>query len=270
MFKKQKPTTPSIRHLFRCMKTVSKRPLLKNKMKLRNKALGKNNQGRIISKHKGGGHKKRYRKVELTPLKNFEGIVCSMEYDPFRTGFIMSVFDFNKKKFYYTLAPEGSKVGDSLMSGAKVPVKLGNTTLLKNVPPGALVSGVTLIPNKEAVLARSAGSYCFLRGHSVEKNLSFLELMSGEIRLVSSDNYALIGKISNESHFLDQSGKAGRSRWLGRRPSVRGVAMNPIDHPNGGGEGKKSGLNKTPWGKSSKQGVKTGSSNYLIIKKRYE
>lgn len=183
----------------------------------------------------------------------------------------MSVFDTKKKKFFYAAAPSGVKVGSNVLSGPKVPIKAGNSTLLKNVPPGALLSNVTLHPeSRKRVLARSAGSYCFLLGHLVEKNLSFLELMSGEIRLVSSNNQVLIGKVSNESHFLEQGGKAGRSRWLGKRPKVRGVAMNPIDHPNGGGEGKKSGFNRTPWGKSSKQGFKTGSFNPMCVKKRNE
>ena len=271
MFKNQKPTTPSIRHSFLCIKKISKHPLLKNKLQRKKKALGKNNQGHVVSRHKENGCKKRYRKLELAYSKNLNGIVCSIEYDPFRTGFIMSVFDTEKKTFFYTVAPSGLQVGSNVLSGAKVPVKVGNSMPLKSVPPGTLVSNVTLHPkNRKSVLARSAGSYCFLLGHLIERNLSFLELMSGEIRLVSSDNQASIGKVSNESHFLEQSGKAGRSRWLGKRPKVRGVAMNPIDHPNGGGEGKKSGLNRTPWGKSSKQGVKTGGFNPMCVKKRNE
>lgn len=272
MLKNQKPTTPSIRHTFLYIKNLSKRPLLKNKLQRKKKALGKNNCGRIVSRHKENGCKKRYRKLSLVySKKSTNGIVCSIEYDPFRTGFIMSVFDTRKKNFFYSTAPSGIQIGSNVVSGVKVPTKVGNSTQLGSVPPGTLVSNVTLHPgNDKGVLARSAGSYCFLLGHLVEKNLSFLELMSGEIRLVSSSNLALIGKVSNESHFLERSGKAGKSRWLGKRPKVRGVAMNPVDHPNGGGEGKKSGFNRTPWGKSSKQGFRTGGFNPMCIKKRYE
>lgn len=269
MFKNLKPITPSTRHSFILTKTVSKKPLLKNKLTIKTKAFGKNEEGHIVNRHKERGAKKRYRIIDFIRTKKSTGVVCTIEHDPFRSAFIMSVFDTLTKSFFYSLAPDGTRVGDSVGSGKKVLVKLGNATFLKRIPAGAVVSNVSLKPGGKGQLARSAGSYCFLRGHSL--GYCFLELMSGETRLVSSSNNALIGRMSNPNHFLQQSGKAGRSRWLGKRPTTRGVAMNPVDHPNGGGEGKKSGQRKTPWGKPSTRGrIRKSRPNNFIIKKRYE
>lgn len=269
IFKKQKASTPSMRHSFLLLKNLQKKPLLKKSIVNFKKPLGKSSSGKIVSRHKEIGAKKKYRKLDLKRTGVDEGVICSIEHDPYRSGFIMSVFSTTRKKFFYTLAPEGVSVGDSVKSGKGSDIKAGNSVQLDKVPPGAMVSNVSIKPGKLGKISRSAGSYCLVRGHT--GNLTFLELMSGEVRLVNSENYVVVGRISNEHHFLEQSGKAGRSRWLGKRPSTRGVAMNPVDHPNGGGEGKKSGFGKTPWGKSSKRG-KTfkHKNNIYVVKKRYE
>lgn len=246
MFKNLKPVTPSLRHLFATTKNLAKKPLLKSKTKTKNRALGKNNKGRIVVRHRGGGVKKKYRTLDLKRNEKGKGVVCSLEHDPYRSAFIMSIFDTSSKKFFYSLAPEGVLVGDSVESGQSVSEAAGNSAPIGSFPAGSLISNLALNTVSGGKLARSAGTYGVLRGHL--GNSSFVELMSGEIRLIPSKNYAQLGKISNDTHFLEQSGKAGRSRWLGKRPHVRGVAMNPVDHPNGGGEGKKSGPGKTPWG----------------------
>lgn len=269
IFKKQKASTPSMRHSFLLLKNLQKKPLLKKSLTSCRKALGKTSSGKIISRHKEIGAKKRYRKLDLKRTSVDEGVVCSIEHDPYRSGFIMAVFSTTRKKFFYTLAPEGISVGDSIKSGKTLDIKAGNSVRLNRVPPGAMISNIPLRKEGLGKIARSAGSYCLVRGHT--EYFTFLELMSGEVRLVESGTHVMIGRVSNEYHFLEQSGKAGRSRWLGKRPVTRGVAMNPVDHPNGGGEGKKSGPGKTPWGRSSKRG-KTfkHKNNKFIIKRRYE
>lgn len=265
MFKKLKPATPSLRHSFLTIKKLSKKPILKNKIRSIKRSLGKNNTGKIVVRRREVGAKKKYRELNLKRQESLKGVVCSLEHDPFRSAFIMSVFNAKKKHFFYTLAPAGILVGDSVETGRKVTKKAGNSGPLRTFPAGSLVSNITINPQSGGQIARSAGSYGILLGQV--EDFCFLELMSGETRLVPSKHYAQLGKISNETHFLEQSGKAGRSRWLGKRPHVRGVAMNPIDHPNGGGEGKKSGLGKNPWGQLKKgQGVK--NHNPLIIKRR--
>ena len=265
MFRNLKPVTPSLRHSFLIIKKLNSKPLLKNKLRNLNQSLGKNNAGKIVVRFKGGGVKKRYRTIDFKRNKSMNGVVCSLEHDPFRSSFIMSLFDTSKKKFLYSLAPEGVMVGDSIETGASVPQTAGNSAPLKNFPAGSLVSNLTVTAHLGGQLARSAGSYGLVRGHLEE--FSFVELMSGEIRLISNENYAQLGKISNDTHFLEQMGKAGRARWKGRRPHVRGVAMNPVDHPNGGGEGKKSGPRRNPWGRLNKKKLNK-KSNPFIFKSR--
>lgn len=269
LFKKQKPVTPSMRHSFLVVKNLQDKPLLKTEIAYLKRSLGKSSRGKIITRHREIGAKKKYRRLNLIRAVSDEGVVCSVEHDPYRSAFIMSVFSTANKKFFYTIAPEGVAVGDSIKSGKNSEIKAGNSVRLDMIPPGAIVSVVSLKHDKIGKIARSAGSYCLIRGCT--EDMTFLELMSGEIRLVKSSSYAMVGRVSNEHHFLEQSGKAGRSRWLGRRPVTRGVAMNPVDHPNGGGEGKKSGFGKTPWGKSSKRGkTSRNKKNNCIVKRRYE
>lgn len=269
MFKNLKPVTSSLRHSFTLIKNLRKRSLLKNKIKYFKRSSGKNNSGKITVRHKGAGVKKKYRILDFKRNTKLDGLVCSLEHDPYRSAFIMSVFDTVKKKFFYSLAPEGITVGDSIKTAEFVPSTAGNSAPLKNLPAGLLISNITLKETFGGQCARAAGTYGIIRGHSTD-NFSFVELISGEIRLVPSKNYVLLGKISNDTHFLQQLGKAGKSRWKNIRPSVRGVAMNPIDHPNGGGEGKKSGKGKTPWGQPGKKGKLQKKTVAFILKKRYE
>ena len=273
MFKKQKPVTSSLRHRLSIVKSINKKPILKTKIVSHKKALGKGKDtGLIVSRHKEQGMKKKYRQLDFKRTSNSKGIVCSIEYDPYRSAFIMSIFDTLKKSFYYTLAVDNVKVGNILESGPKSAIRSGNSVPLEKVPAGTAVCNVSFYKNKGGQISRSAGTFCIVQGH-LTSNFSCLELPSKEIRLIPSKNYVFVGKISNPLHFLETIGKAGRSRWLGNRPKVRGVAMNPVDHPNGGGEGKKSGFGRTPWGKPSKggkKGLKFTFKKNLIIKKRYE
>ena len=256
LFKKNKPTTPSTRHALIISKNVTKRPLLKTKIKKINQALGKSKiSGRTVCRHKEAGEKRKYRKLSsagMLDLKRTSAVlVCAIEYDPYRSAFIMAVFNKLANQFHYLLAPEGISAGFELKIGADAGAVIGNTTILKNIPVGNFISNVSSNPRREGTVARSAGTYCVVRAHLNESTL--LEFPSGELKIFSSLNHAILGKMSNWAHFLERKGKAGRSRWLGKRPTVRGVAMNPVDHPNGGGEGKKSGPKKTPWGKPSRR-----------------
>jgi large subunit ribosomal protein L2 len=242
-----------------------KKSLLKNKIKGLTNLAGRNNSGKITSFHKGGGHKQRYRKINFNRKENSKGIICSIEYDPNRNASIASVFDYIKKDFFYIIAPKKLNVGDIVESGINAEPKLGNALPIEQIPVGSCIHNVSPIVNKSAQISRSAGTFSKLK----EKTLThaIIELSSGEQRLISPKCYATIGIVSNDYFFLKKYEKAGQSRWLNRRPTVRGVAMNPIDHPHGGGEGKKSGINKTPWSKSNNRGSTSNSKNKNIIKK---
>lgn len=266
MFKNLKPVTPSLRHAFTLIKNLNKKPLLKNQIKYFKKSLGRNNTGKITVRHKSTGVKKKYRILDFKRNTKLNGLVCSLEHDPYRSSFIMSIFDMVKKKFFYSLALDRVKVGDSIKTGEFVPNTAGNSTPLKKLSAGTLISNIPLKTTNGGQIARAAGAYGIVRGHL--NNLTFVEFISGEIRLIPSENYVVLGKISNDTHFLEQLGKAGKSRWKGVRPTVRGVAMNPIDHPNGGGEGKKSGKGKNPWGK--KFNISKKQNSIFIVKKRNE
>lgn len=263
MLRKLKPTTPSLRHTFILKKNVNKKPFLKNRIKYFNKALGKSNyRGVVTKRHKERGCKKKYRELKrITANTELRGKVCGIEYDPYRSGYIMSIFDNKNKNFFYFLAQEGLQAGDLISTGHELAAtKNGDSCLIKNLPQGLLVSNVPLQRQKGGQAALSAGSYCVLK-HSGEK-VCVVELPSGETREIPPNTYVTVGRVSNSRHFLEQLGKAGRSRWKGNRPKTRGIAMNPVDHPNGGGEGKKSGEGKTPWGKPGKrQGKKTSEKN---------
>ena len=251
------PITPSQRHLV----IVDRGELYKGKPV---KALtegkqsngGRNNTGRITMRWRGGGHKRRYRVVDFKRRKDdVTAIVERLEYDPNRTAFI-ALIRYPDGEQSYIIAPQRLRPGDSVVSGERVDVKPGNAMPLRNIPPGTIVHNVEMKPGKGGQIARSAGTYVQLVGR--DQGYALLRMASGEVRMVRSECRATIGAVSNPDHQNIVIGKAGRNRWLGRRPSVRGVAMNPIDHPHGGGEGRTKGGRHpvTPWGKGTK-GSKT-------------
>jgi large subunit ribosomal protein L2 len=268
---KCKPTSPGRRHL---VKVVNKElhkgkpyaPLLDTK----SKSGGRNNNGRITVRHIGGGHKQHYRMVDFK--RNKDGIpakVERLEYDPNRSANIELVLYADGER-RYILAPKGLSAGDVIQSGVDAPIKPGNTMPLRNTPLGSVVHAIELKPGKGAQIARAAGTYAQL----VAKDGAYvtLRLRSGEMRKIESDCRATLGEIGNSEHMLRSLGKAGASRWRGVRPTVRGVAMNPVDHPHGGGEGKTSGGRHpvSPWGVPTK-GYKTRSSkrtDKFIVRRR--
>lgn len=232
---------------------------------------GRNNQGRITTRHRGGGHKKHYRIIDFKRLKDgIEGKVETLEYDPNRSGNIALIL-YSDGERRYIISPEGLQVGDLVRSGPNSPIKIGNSLSLKDIPLGTVVHCVELFPGKGAQMIRSAGSSAQIL--AVEGRHVTLRLRSGEVRRVLSDCRATIGSVSNSEHSLRSIGKAGAKRWMGIRPTVRGVAMNPVDHPHGGGEGKTSGGRHpvTPWGvptKGYRTRNKTKSSNRMIVRRR--
>jgi large subunit ribosomal protein L2 len=252
-FKNQKPFTSSQRHLIQLNTDyLSQKPLIKKKIKGLITSSGRNNSGKITVRHKGGGHKRKYRQIEFNRKFESIGIICSIEYDPNRNADIASIYDFSSNTFFYILAPKNLQTGDIVKSGSNIKAKLGNSLPISEIPIGSLIHNISRTPSKPAQISRAAGTFSRLK----EKTLDYakLELSSGKHIIISSKCYATIGRVSNELVSLTQKGKAGRSRWFNRRPTVRGVAMNPIDHPHGGGEGKKSGKGRTPWGKTTKPG----------------
>lgn len=265
--KQKKARTPSQRHSHLLPKPFNillwsnlvhishtpKIPSLKNQtLFLKNKA-GRNNQGRITVFTKGGGHKKKYRQITYSRT-NLSGIVEYIEYDPYRSANIARIFSEKTESFFYILAPQGLKRGhfvSSQLGESELSFKIGNLFFLKDLPLGVFVHNI-FFPKKKGGLSRSAG--CGAQIISKDQTQCRLRLNSGEHRLFKLDTEATLGILSNSSHRFVNSGKAGRSRWLNKRPIVRGVAMNPVDHPHGGGEGKTSGgrPSVTPWGKITK------------------
>ena len=233
------------------------------------KKAGRNNKGRITTRHQGGGNKRRYRVVDFR--RNKDGVpakVAHIEYDPNRSARIALLHYMDGEK-RYILAPQGLGVGDVLMSGEGAEVRPGNAMPLRNIPVGTVVHAVELKPGGGAKMARSAGASIQLMAK--EGRLATLRLPSGEMRLVESACKGTVGEVGNAEHELIALGKAGRNRWLNKRPSVRGVAMNPVDHPLGGGEGKASGGRHptSPWGKKEGRTRKKGkASNKLIVRRR--
>ncbi len=231
---------------------------------------GRNNTGRITSRRMGGGHKRRYRLVDFKRQKfDVVGTVERIEYDPNRTAFI-ALIEYTDGEKAYILAPQRLSQGDKVVSGEKVDVKPGNTMPVRNIPVGTIIHNVEMKPGKGGQIARSAGSYVQLVGR--DAGYAQVKLSSGELRIIPSDCLATIGAVSNPDQSNVSLGKAGRKRWMGIRPSVRGVAMNPVDHPHGGGEGRTSGGRHpvTPWGKSTK-GLKTRknkSTDKMILRSR--
>ena len=231
---------------------------------------GRNSQGKMTMRYKGGGHKRRYRIIDFKRTK--EGVpatVASIEYDPNRTAFI-ALLNYQDGEKRYVVAQSGLKVGQNIVSGDKVAPEIGNCMLLENIPLGTIISCIELHPGQGAVLARSAGAFAQLMAR--DGKFATVKLPSGETRLILITCVATIGAVSNSDHQLLVSGKAGRSRWLGRRPRTRPVVMNPVDHPMGGGEGKSSGghprsRNGIP-AKGFRTRSKTKASNKYIIERR--
>ncbi|WP_395828717.1 50S ribosomal protein L2 [Elstera sp.] len=267
-----KPITPSLRQLV----LVDRSELWKGKPEKTlteglKKTGGRNNTGRITAFTRGGGHKRRYRLVDFKRRKfDVSATVERLEYDPNRSAFI-ALITYTDGEKAYILAPQRLKAGDLVVSGEKTDVKPGNAMPLRNIPVGTIVHNVEMKIGRGGQLARAAGSYAQLVGR--DQGYAQLRLASGELRMVRGECMASIGAVSNPDQQNVNYGKAGRMRWLGRRPSVRGVAMNPIDHPHGGGEGRTSGGRHpvTPWGKPTK-GKKTRNNkatDRLIVRRRH-
>jgi large subunit ribosomal protein L2 len=270
--KKYKPITAGIRFRIDLTKDdVTKESPEKSLLESKKRSGGRNNRGRVTAFHRGGGHKRHYRLIDFKRKKiDVPATVRAIEYDPNRTARIALLYyaDGEKK---YIVAPNGLKVGDKVVSGQNVEIKVGNALPLDKIPLGMEIHNIEVVPGKGGQVARSAGSTSQLIAK--EGNFALVRMPSGEIRKFRLDCYATIGQVSNVEWNNISLGKAGRSRWLGRRPHVRGVAMNPIDHPMGGGEGKTSGGRHpcSPWGQLSK-GLKTRKrkkkSSALIVKRR--
>ncbi len=270
--KKYKPNTPGQRGLV----LVSRTHLWKGKPEKSlteglTKSSGRNNHGRITSRRRGGGHKRTYRRVDFKRRKfDMPATIVRLEYDPNRTAFI-ALLRYEDGEMAYIIAPQRLAEGDSVIAGDKVDVKPGNAMPLSSIPVGTIVHNVELKAGKGGQIARAAGSYVQLVGR--DQGYAILRLKSGEQRLVRAECMATIGAVSNSDHGNIKLAKAGRNRWLGRRPSVRGVAMNPVDHPHGGGEGRTSGGRHpvTPWGKPTK-GKRTRSNkstDQYIVRSRH-
>lgn len=233
---------------------------------------GRNNFGRITARRRGGGHKRKYRLVDFKRRKfDVPATVERLEYDPNRTAFI-ALIKYADGEQNYILAPQRLGVGDQVVSGERADIKPGNAMPMNNIPVGTIIHNIEMKPGKGGQIARAGGTYAQLIGR--DQGHAQLKLTSGELRMVRGECMATIGAVSNPDQANIKIGKAGRKRWLGKRPSVRGVAMNPVDHPHGGGEGRTSGGRHpvTPWGKPTK-GKRTrkrgAKSNRLIIRSRH-
>ncbi len=270
--RKLKPTTPGQRHKIAddfSDITTSNNPE-KSLLRPIKKSGGRNNQGKMTMRYRGGGHKRRYRVIDFKRDKfGIEGEVMTIEYDPNRSARI-ALIQYTDGEKRYIVAPSKLMVGDKINSGEGVEPKVGNAMYLKEIPLGTTIHNIELHPGRGGILARGAGTYAQLNAR--EGKYAIIKLPSGETRMILLTCLATIGSVSNPTHNLVRSGKAGRSRWLGRRPRVRGVVMNPVDHPMGGGEGKSSGghprsRNGIP-AKGYKTRSKTKKSNRLIIERR--
>ena len=273
--KTYKPTSPSRRN----MTTLPYKKLLsgdrptKSLLSSKKRQAGRNNAGRITTRHQGGGHKRRYRAVDFKyDKKDIPAKIETIEYDPYRTGFIaIALYADGERR--YVLAPKDVKVGDTFTVGEKAAIKAGNRVPLGRIPSGTFVYNVELRLGAGARLARSAGNYAEVIAH--DAGYAQLKLPSSEVRKVSDLCYASIGAVGNENSRLVNIGKAGRARWMGKRPTVRGNAMNPVDHPHGGGEGRQgrgTRRAKSMWGKPTGKGQKTRTpkkySNVFIVSRR--
>ena len=252
-----KPVTPGLRRLIQVDRSeLWKGKPVKSLTEGLTKTGGRNNKGRITTRHIGGGHARRYRLVDFKRRKfDIEATIDHLEYDPNRTAFV-ALITYKDGTQSYILAPQRMKKGDVVVAGDKVDVKPGNAMLIKNIPVGTIVHNVEMKPGKGGQIARSAGAYVQIVGR--DTGVVQIKLGSGEVRIVPQECMATVGAVSNADHSNVVIGKAGRKRWMGIRPTVRGCAMNPVDHPHGGGEGKSAAARHpvTPWGKGTK-GKKT-------------
>ncbi len=269
--KKLKPNTPGQRHkIISSFDEITSGTPEKSLLASKKKSGGRNNDGKMTMRNLGGGHKQRYRVIDFKRDKHgVPATVKSIEYDPNRTARIALLYYADGEK-RYIIAPEGLKVGDKLESGEGAAPEVGNALFLKEVPLGTIIHNIELKPGKGGSLARSAGSYAQLNAR--DGKYAIVKLPSGETRMILTTCLATIGSVSNSEHNLERYGKAGKSRWMGRRPRVRGVAMNPVDHPMGGGEGKSSGGHPRSRNGMPAKGFKTRAkkkySDKYIIEKR--
>lgn len=268
---KAKPTSAGRRHVVKVVNTELHKgrpyaPLVEKK----SKKGGRNNNGRITTRHKGGGHKQHYRIIDFKRGKDgIPAVVERLEYDPNRSAHI-ALLKYADGERRYIIAPRGLKAGDEVRSGEDAPIKVGSTLPMRNIPVGSVIHCIEMKPGKGAQIARSAGTSAQLVAR--EGAYATLRLRSGEMRKVLAECRATLGEVSNSEHSLRQLGKAGASRWRGIRPTVRGVVMNPVDHPHGGGEGRTSGGRHpvTPWGVPTK-GHKTRKNkrtDKMIVRRR--
>jgi large subunit ribosomal protein L2 len=267
------PVTPSLRGLV----TVDRSELWKGKpikqlTEGKSSSGGRNNLGRTTVRWRGGGHKRRYRMIDFKRLKfDVPAKVERLEYDPNRSAFL-ALIKYQDGELSYILAPQRIRAGDTVISGERVDIKPGNALPMEHIPVGTIVHNVEMRPGRGGQLARSAGTFIQLIGK--DSGYAQLRLTSGELRMVPVRCMATIGAVSNPDNKNQKIGKAGRNRWKGKRPSVRGVAMNPVDHPHGGGEGKTSGGRHpvTPWGvpTKGKRTRKKKSSDKMIMRRRYK
>ena len=265
------PVTPSLRGTVLIERgELFKGKPIKGLTEGKNSSGGRNNHGRTTSRFRGGGHKQTYRNVDFKRRKfDVAAVVERLEYDPNRTAFI-ALIKYADGELAYILAPQRLRVGDQVVSGARVDIKPGNAMPLGAIPVGTIVHNIEMKPGAGGKIARAAGNYAQLVGK--DAGYAQIKLMSGELRLVRAECMATVGAVSNPDNMNQHIGKAGRARWMGRRPHNRGVVMNPVDHPHGGGEGRTSGGRHpvTPWGKPTK-GYKTRvnkRTDSLIIRRR--
>lgn len=269
---KLKPTSPGRRSVVRLInKDLHKGEPHKNLIEKQSKTAGRNHHGRITTRHRGGGHKQHYRLIDFKRDKDdIAAVVERIEYDPNRTANIALICYIDGER-RYIIAPKGLTVGARISSGRNAQIKTGDSLPLRNIPMGTIIHCVELLPGKGAQLARSAGASAQLQAR--EGNYAQIKLRSGEMRKVHIDCRATIGEVGNAEHNLRSIGKAGAVRWRGIRPTVRGVAMNPVDHPHGGGEGKTSAGRHpvSPWGTPAK-GYRTRNNkrtDVMIVRHRY-
>ena len=270
--KKFKPTSPGRRQMtVSTFEEITATEPLKSLVEPLTRKAGRNNAGKISVRHRGGGHKRSYRIIDFKRNKDgIPGKVATIEYDPNRSARI-ALINYADGEKRYIVAPVGLNVGDPILSGPEADIKPGNALKLRNIPVGVTIHNVEMKPGKGAQLVRSAGTSAQLMAK--EGDYGHVKMPSGEVRLIHLDCKATIGQVGNLSHENITIGKAGRTRWLGKRPTVRGVVMNPVDHPHGGGEGRSPvGRNPlTPWGKpaiGAKTRKKKNPSNKMIVKKR--
>jgi large subunit ribosomal protein L2 len=269
---KVKPTSPGRRSVVKVVTPeLHKGKPVPSLIERKSKKAGRNNNGHVTTRHQGGGHKQHYRKIDF--VRNKDGIAAKverLEYDPNRSAHL-ALLCYTDGERRYIISPKGLSAGQQVVSGSEAPIKVGNTLPLRNIPVGTTVHCVEMLPGKGAQIARAAGTSVQLLAR--EGTYAQLRLRSGEIRKVHVDCRATIGEVGNEEHNLESIGKAGRQRWRGIRPTVRGVAMNPVDHPHGGGEGK-TGTKRdpvSPWGQYAK-GYKTRKNKRtqsMIVRSRH-